>query len=236
MTTLDSLRTDLRAAVVPEKAKYLPTFFKSGPGQYAEGDQFIGVTVPAQRLIVKKYWQDFPLADIKTLLHNPIHEERLTALLIMVRQYQKDPARREALYDLYLANTARVNNWDLVDASAEHIVGPWLKDRDKSILARLAASNLIWDRRIAMLATFHYIKQGQFDWPLRIAGQLCRDPHDLIQKAVGWMLREIGKRDRPAEVAFLARHYRHLPRVTLRYAIEHFDPELRQQYLKGKIL
>jgi 3-methyladenine DNA glycosylase AlkD len=234
-SSLTQLRADLRAAADPAKAAFFPRFFKSGPGQYAEGDQFIGVTVPKQRLIAKRYAPVLPLLDVEALLHSPIHEERLTALLILVLKYQKaDSDEQTAIYDLYLANTAFINNWDLVDSSAAYIVGPYLQDRDKSILLTLAKSELLWDRRIAMLATFHYIKRRQYEWPLRIINLLRDDSHDLIQKAVGWMLREIGKRDRPVLEKFLAGHHRTLPRTTLRYAIEHFDPATRQRYLKGK--
>ncbi len=233
---LDELRRDLRAAVDPAKAKYLPRFFKTGAGQYAEGDQFIGVTVPAQRVIAKKYQPILGLGDLQILLQSPIHEERLTALILLVNKFARATIEDQtAIYDLYLANTAYINNWDLVDASAEFIVGPYLGDRDKTILETLAQSPSLWERRIAILATFHYIKQRNYNWPLRIINLLLADREDLIHKAVGWMLREIGKRDRQVLITFLATHYRTLPRTTLRYAIEHFDTDTRQNYLKGTI-
>jgi 3-methyladenine DNA glycosylase AlkD len=235
-SSLDQLKADLRTAADPEKAAFFPRFFKSGPGQYAEGDQFMGITVPKQRVIAKHYAARLPLPDVETLLHSPLHEERLTALLILVLKYQRAaPDEQTAIYDLYLASTAYVNNWDLVDSSAAYIVGPYLQDRDKSILERLAASSMLWERRIAVLSTFHYIRQGQFDWPLRIIQILRNDHHDLIHKAVGWMLREIGKKDQEVLIDFLANTYHTLPRTTLRYAIERFEPDLRARYLHGEI-
>jgi 3-methyladenine DNA glycosylase AlkD len=236
MTTHDAVTQALRTAANPEKAAFFPRFFKAGPGGYAEGDQFIGVTVPAQRIIAKTYGQAATLADAEFLLHSPIHEERLTALFILVLKFKKGTeSEQAAIHNLYLANTAYVNNWDLVDSSAPYIVGPYLQNRDKTILERLAKSKLLWDRRIAMLATAHYIKQRDYEWPLRIINLLVNDSHDLIHKAVGWMLREIGKRDREVLVKFLAAHYRTMPRTTLRYAIEHFDASTRARYLKGEM-
>jgi len=235
-TPLDQLRADLREAVDPAKAKFLPRFFKTGPGQYAEGDQFLGVTVPAQRRIAKAYQTALTLPDIETLLHSPVHEERLTALFVLVARYAKGtPEDQKAIYDLYLANTAHINNWDLVDSSSEFIVGPYLQGRDKQILLKLARSESLWERRIAMLATFHYIKQRDYEWALKIIDILMPDSQDLIRKAIGWMLREIGKRDRDVLVEYLAAHYRTMPRTALRYAIEHFDVPTRARYLAGEI-
>jgi 3-methyladenine DNA glycosylase AlkD len=234
-TSLVSLRSDTKAISSPERSTASARFFKTGPGQYGAGDTFIGVSVPDQRKIARRY-PNLPLTDIEQLLNSPIHEERLTTLIILVRQFQQsDEATQKTIYDFYLTHTARINNWDLVDSSAEFIVGPWLKHRDKAILQKLAKSDLIWERRIAMLSTFHYIKQGQPDEAFAIATLLLHDPHDLMHKAVGWMLREIGKRcSREIEEAFLVQHYRNMPRTMLRYAIEHFPEERRQQYLKGE--
>lgn len=210
-------------------------FFKTAPGEYGAGDVFVGLRVPELRQLAKRY-QALPLSEIIRLLHSPIHEARLLALFILVQAYRRGtvPIQKQ-IFKQYLQNTSFINNWDLVDASAEHIVGAHLRHRRRSPLRTLAVSGLLWDRRIAIMATFHYIKHGEFAETLRIAEQLLHDPEDLIHKAVGWMLREIGKRDRPAEEAFLKAHYQIMPRTMLRYAIEKFPAKLRRRYLKGKI-
>jgi 3-methyladenine DNA glycosylase AlkD len=218
-----------------ERVKVLQRFFKTAQGEYGEGDVFVGLRVPEIRKLVKEY-QALPFAEIIQLLHSSIHEARLLALLILVRAYkQGDAALQAQIFNLYLQNTRFINNWDLVDASAEYIVGPHLRDRSRSPLHDLATSNLLWDRRISIMATFHYIKFGEFAETLCIAERLLRDHEDLIHKAVGWMLREIGKRDRFTEEAFLKAHYKFMPRTMLRYAIEKFPEKLRQQYLRGEI-
>jgi 3-methyladenine DNA glycosylase AlkD len=218
-----------------ERARVNQRFFKTGKGGYAEGDVFVGLRVPEIRQLAREY-QGLPLAEIIRLLRSSIHEARLLALLILVRAYRGgDAALQRQIFDLYLQNTRFINNWDLVDASAEHIVGPYLRDRRRSPLHALCVSNLLWDRRISIMATFHYIKCGEFAETLRIAKRLLRDPEDLIHKAVGWMLREIGKRDRVTEEAFLKRHYKIMPRTMLRYATEKFSETLRQRYLRGNI-
>jgi 3-methyladenine DNA glycosylase AlkD len=196
----------------------------------------MGVSVPDQRQVARRYLS-LPLSDLEQLLTSSIHEERLTALIILVRQFQRaDELTQEKIYNFYLTHAAHINNWDLVDSSAEFIVGPWLQHRDQSILQTLARSPSLWERRIAMLSTFHYIKQGDPNEAFKIATILLHDPEDLIQKAVGWMLREIGKRcSSEAEEAFLRRHYHTMPRTMLRYAIEHFPDSRRQEYLKGLI-
>lgn len=236
MNQLASLRDDLQKQGSPQKAANSAWFFKTGPGQYGEGDVFIGVTVPDQRKIAKRY-SDLSLSDLDTLLKSGLHEERLTALIILVNQYKKgDKAAQKAIYDFYMQHTKCVNNWDLVDSSACYIVGPWLKDKDKTILYTLARSENLWERRIAILSTFAYIQAGDSNDALKIAEILIQDEHDLIQKAVGWMLREVGKRcSFEAENEFLIRHYKTMPRTCLRYAIERFPEPLRQQYLKGEI-
>jgi 3-methyladenine DNA glycosylase AlkD len=218
----------------PVKAKFFPRFFKTGPGEYGEGDKFAGVTVPVLRKLVREY-QIMPLPEVARLMSAQLHEARLLALLILVRQYEKgDEKQRDAIFRLYLRNKRHVNNWDLVDSSAAQIVGAHLAGRDQSILDDLAHSASVWDRRIAMIATYHFIRKSDFAPSLRIAAILVNDEHDLIHKAVGWMLREVGKRDLPAEEQFLAKHYRKMPRTMLRYAIEKF-PELRRKaYLDGK--
>ncbi|GMX57723.1 MAG TPA: DNA alkylation repair protein [Candidatus Pacearchaeota archaeon] len=236
-TALGNLREDLRQAANPQKAKILQRFFKTGPGEYAEGDIFLGVAVPQTRAIIKKYWREISIKEAEILLHDKIHEERLAALLILVEKFEKgdEPSRKE-IFNLYLANAKFVNNWDLVDLSAPKIVGAYLEDKDKNILLDLAESKNLWERRIAMLATFRFIKNGDAAMALKIAEILINEKEDLIHKAVGWMLREIGKNcGQKIEEDFLRRHYRIMSRTTLRYAIERFDEDTRQTYLTGRI-
>ncbi|TAH34059.1 DNA alkylation repair protein [Candidatus Saccharibacteria bacterium] len=232
---VSTARKALRDAVDPEKAIFLPRFFKAGPGEYAEGDKFLGVTVPQQRAIAKQF-KDLSLADVTELLTSEWHEERLTALFILVGQHKRaDGANKKAIYDLYMAHTKWINNWDLVDSSAGYIVGAYLDGRPEKmkVLTRLAASDLLWERRIAMIATFNYIYQGRADEALIIAEQLLYDKHDLIQKAVGWMLREIAKRvDHSLLAAFLDEHAATMPRTSLRYALEHFSAERKAYYMQ----
>jgi 3-methyladenine DNA glycosylase AlkD len=224
----------LRQLGDPERARLLQRFFKTGPGQYAEGDRFLGLKVPQVRLLLREYRGLTP-TDSLPLLMSPIHEERLFALLALVRCFEKgDVARREQVYTFYLANTERINNWDLVDISAPRIVGGFLLERDRAPLDILAQSANLWERRIAILATFTFISHNQFEEALRIARQLLHDREDLIHKAAGWMLREVGKREMVVEEGFLKEHCRVMPRTMLRYAIEKFPEEKRQMYLKGK--
>ncbi|MEW5930889.1 MAG: DNA alkylation repair protein [Gemmatimonadota bacterium] len=232
--TLDALRSRLRGLADPEDARNLQRFFKTGPGEYGEGDLFLGIRVPVLRRLAKEA-AALPLEDAEELLRSPYHEKRLLALLILVRAHAKgDAALRERIHATYLANTRYVNNWDLVDSSAEHLVGAHLRDGDRGLLDRLAASDSVWERRIAVIATFHFIKRGELADTLRIAGLLLSDRHDLVHKAVGWMLREVGKRDREAEEAFLREHCRTMPRTMLRYAVERFPEPLRLAYLRGE--
>ena len=215
----------------PSRAAAVGRFFKTAPGQYGAGDRFLGISVPVVRKLSASY-QDLSLRELAALLKSPWHEERLLALLILVRQYARaEPGRREAIYRLYVSRTRYINNWDLVDCSAEHIVGAHLRSGPRRPLLRLARSKVLWERRIAIIATFHYIKRGDFTDTLRIARLLRDDPHDLIHKAVGWMLREVGKRDRAVEEQFLQLHGKRMPRTMLRYAIERFPPSLRRRYL-----
>ena len=217
----------------PARAAAVSRFFKTAPGEYGAGDRFLGISVPVLRKLAARH-RAAPLRALSLLLESPWHEERLLALLILVRQYAVgDPARREAIYRLYMRRTARINNWDLVDVSAEHIVGAHLRDGKRSRLLRLAKSRVLWERRIAIMATFHYIKRGEFADTLRIARVLRDDPHDLIHKAVGWMLREVGKRRRAVEERFLRQHATRMPRTMLRYAIERFPQRLRRRYLSA---
>jgi 3-methyladenine DNA glycosylase AlkD len=232
--SLASLRRELRTAANPDQARVAQSFFKTGPGQYGEGDQFLGIRVPVLRTFARKY-EALSLADIEKLLQSRWHEERLVALLLLVRRYERgDDAQRDAVYALYFRRMAFINNWDLVDSSAPHIVGAHLSARDRAPLYTLAQSPSLWERRIAMLATQYYIRHGDFRDALAIAELLLDDPHDLIHKATGWMLREIGNRDRAAEEKFLRKHAARMPRTMLRYAIEKFPEELRRKYMASR--
>lgn len=230
--SLEEIKSDLREKAKPEKVSIYQNFFKTGKGQYGEGDIFIGVTVPDTRSVAKKHLSK-SLQIISDLLQSKIHEERYVALLILVEQYKKFPEKRKEIYEFYMKNTRRVNNWDLVDSSADDIVGPYLEDKDRSILYSLAESDNLWERRISIISTFYYIKKSEFKDTLKISEMLLSDSHDLIHKAVGWMLREIGKKDQEVLEKFLKNHYTNLPRTTLRYAIERFPEEKRKSYLKG---
>ena len=220
----------LNAAAVPGDARELSRFFKTGKGEYGAGDKFIGVRVPAVRAIAKQF-VDLSPADLNDLLDSEFHEHRFAALAILVLQYKRSlPAEHEWFYDFYLAamRRGRINNWDLVDSSAEYIVGAYLVSRPSDILFRLARSGIVWERRIAVLSTFAFIKQGDASTTLELAAILLDDRHDLIQKAVGWMLRETGKRvDRDLLVGFLREHAARMPRVMLAYATEHLSPAER---------
>lgn len=230
-----NLNQVLRNMADPAIAKHAQRFFKTGPGEYSEGDQFLGIRTPVLRKQSKVY-QHIPLEDVLTVLRSPYHEERLCALFILVLKFsQGNDADRAKIYELFLDNRQHVNNWDLVDSSAYQIVGAYLENHDRGILNQLAQSDSLWDRRIAMISTFYFIKHHQFDDALAIATQLLHDHEDLIHKAVGWMLREIGKRDLAVETAFLKLHYQTMPRTMLRYAIEKFPKHERDLYLKGLI-
>jgi 3-methyladenine DNA glycosylase AlkD len=227
----------LRARASAADAVFLQRFFKTGPGQYGESDVFIGVRVPQTRIVCKQF-RALPLVEIQKLLASPVHEHRLAALIIMTLQYPSaNDVGKRALYELYVENLygGNINNWDLVDASAEHIVGPYLANKPKDILYELARSKDVWQRRVAILSTFAYIKQGKSEITLKIAAVLLRDPHDLIQKAVGWMLRELGKRvDEKILTNFLDLHAAEMPRTMLRYAIERLTLKQRLYYMKLK--
>jgi 3-methyladenine DNA glycosylase AlkD len=228
---LTGIREMLQRAADPEKAAILSRFFKTGKGQYGEGDTFLGIMVPRQRKIAKQY-HALPLKDLRDLLADNIHEHRLVALLILIERYRKSNGRgKKEIFDFYIKNSKHVNNWDLVDLSAGNILGDYLMDKDRRLLYRLARSKTVWERRMAIMATFPFIRKEQFGDTLQIAEMLLSDGHDLIHKAVGWMLREIGKRDQDKEETFLEQHYRKMPRTMLRFAIERFDEEKRKAYL-----
>ena len=235
MSRLSDAREELQRYANKEKAKVLRGFFKTGPGEYGEGDVFLGVTVPLTRKVVRQF-QDLPLSNLIKILRSKIHEERLLALLILVDQFNREDSKgKERIFKAYLANTKFINNWDLVDLSAPKIVGGFLIDKDRKVLDRLAKSALLWDRRIAVLATFAFIRQGDFNDLFRITKFLLCDKEDLIHKACGWMLREAGKRDLRAEEDFLRKNCRVMPRMMLRYAIERFSEKKRKLYLKAKL-
>lgn len=226
---------ELKELANPEKAKHSHRFFKSGPGEYAEGDKFLGIKVPDQRKIAKKY-RDLPAEEIEKLLENEWHETRLTAAMLMVYKVEKGAEEElETITKLYLKNIQAFNNWDLVDSSAHHILGRFLEDKERDLLYDLAQSNDLWKKRIAMITCFRFIRNQDFEDALNIAEILVNDEHDLIHKAVGWMLREIGNRDLETEESFLKEHYQTMPRTMLRYAIEKFDESLRLKYLNSEI-
>jgi len=233
--SLKNLREALKQQSDPKQAKILSRFFKTGKGEYGEGDKFLGIKVPVSRQIAKQF-KDLSLKEIQELLYSQIHEERLIALFILTEQYRKgDEEKKKIIFNFYIKNTKRVNNWDLVDLSAERTIGAYLLDRDKQILLDLARSKNLWERRIAVMSTFHFIKNGIYDITLEISDILLGDKHDLIHKAVGWMLREIGKRNLNTEESYLKKHYKIMPRTMLRYAIEKFPEKKRLSYLKGEV-
>ena len=232
---LKKLRRHLKQLGNVEIARHSTRFFKTGKGEYGEGDRFLGIRVPVLRKLVRTY-PELTIVDASKLLKSQFHEERLPALLLLVALYAKsNEEERRSIYHLYLNSTDKINNWDLVDSSAEHIVGAYLCQRSKTPIYELARSPNLWERRIAMMSTYHFIKKNEYKDALRIAEILRNDSQDLIHKAVGWMLREIGKRDVRVEELFLKTHYKHMPRTMLRYAIEKFPEEKRQGYLRGKI-
>lgn len=234
MISINSLRKELKEKYDPERARHSARFFKTGKGEYGEGDVFFGLTVPEQREIAKKYYE-LNIKQLQELMNSEVHEERMIALFILMNKY-KTTNHKKIIFHFYMKNAqaGRINNWDLIDLSAPTIVGTHLLDKDRGILYELAKSNNLWERRIAVLATFMFIKYDQFEDSLKIAKILLDDEHDLIHKAVGWMLREIGKRDLKEEEKFLKKHYEKMPRTMLRYAIEKFDEKKRKAYLEKK--
>ena len=233
--SLTKLKKEILEKSSKEKPKIYAKFFKTGKGEYGEGDIFLGLTVPEQRILAGKY-TNLVLDDVKKLLESKYHEHRLMGLFILVYKYEKSNEKEKAgIKDFYLENKHKGNNWDLVDCIADKILGKHLIDKDKKVLYELAKSESIWDRRIAIISTFEFIKNGKFEDTLKISKILLKDEHDLIHKAVGWMLREIGKRDLETLEKFLKRHYKKMPRTMLRYAIEKFPEIKRKKYLAGKI-
>jgi len=226
------VKKELQRSANPEKAKLLQRFFKTGPGQYGEGDIFIGVTVPILRQVAKKF-RDLAIEKVELLLQSAIHEDRLVALLILIHKYSGVSGKeKEGIVKFYLDNLKQVNNWDLVDLTAPTILGAHLKGSSRKMLYRLAGSDIVWERRAAIVSTLHFIRNNDFEDTLKIAEMLLSDQHDLIHKAVGWMLREVGKRDVAALETFLDKHCGIMPRTTLRYAIERLSDKKKRRYLK----
>lgn len=230
---LNSLRKDISKIANAKRAKVSQRFFKTAKGEYGEGDIFIGITVPDSRKLAKKY-SSLSLKEVNTLLKSKVHEERLIGLLILIQIYNSS-IKKEEIVDFYLNNTSSINNWDLVDLSADKILGDYLFDKNKKELYLLAKSKNLWERRISIVSTYYFIKNGRFQETLDIAEILLKDKEDLIQKATGWMLREIGKRDIQALESFLLKNYKAMPRTMLRYSIERFPEHKRKDYLNGKI-
>jgi 3-methyladenine DNA glycosylase AlkD len=234
MLTAKAARRKLRVLASADVARSAARFFKTGPGQYGAGDTFIGIKVPTLRAVSREF-RALPLAEVEALLRSPIHEERHLALLVLVlHTANADDAQRQAAFDLYLRNTRFVNNWNLVDCSAPQVVGGYLLNRSRKPLLELAKSSSLWERRIAIVATQHFIRHDDLGETLTISEKLLRDQEDLIHKAAGWMLREAGKKNQAVLEGFLDQHATTMPRTMLRYAIERFSPARRQAYLAAK--
>jgi len=232
---LNELRKNIRTLASPEISRTMQWFFKTDKGEYGEGDVFVGLKVPIQRKLARGF-KDLALADLKILLKSPVHEERLISLFILVDKYEKgDDREKEAIFTFYLKNRKGINNWDLVDLSAPKIIGKHLLKKDKSLLFKFVLSKNLWERRIAVLSTYEFIRNNNFAVTLQISEILLHDKHDLIHKAVGWMLREVGKKDLQVEENFLKINYKIMPRTMLRYAIEKFPETKRKKYLQDKI-
>jgi len=234
---LEELKRDLQEHASPEKAELYQRFFKTGKGQYGEGDVFLGLTMPEQRQVAKKY-SNLSLAKIQELLKSKIHEHRMTSLIILVNKYKKASEEDKAnIFNFYLKNTKKINNWDLVDVTCPNIVGEFLyrNKKHRKILYELSRSKNLWEKRIGIISTMYFIKYHEFEDTLAISEILLNDSHDLIHKAVGWMLREIGKKDQAILEDFLKTHYKDIPRTTLRYSIERFEEDKRKKYLMGEI-
>jgi 3-methyladenine DNA glycosylase AlkD len=233
MNSLDSLKKELESLSNPKQAALLQGFFKTGKGEYGEGDIFLGIKVPVQRNACKEYY-GLSFDELQKLLSSKIHEHRMCALFILVAKYEKakDEKTKEKIFNFYLSNTKNINNWDLIDLSAPSIVGNYLLNKDRKILYKLAKSESLWEKRIAMLSTFEFIAHGETEDTFKIAEILLNDKHDLIHKAVGWMLREAGKRvSEEQEKEFLEKHYKNMPRTMLRYAVERLSEKDRKRFM-----
>lgn len=237
MMTADEVKKMLQKYAEAERAAFMPGFFKATPGGYGEGDLFLGVRVPMQRKVAAIVWKDISRQELVTLLRNTYHECRLTALFILIRQFEKtnDADKKQSLVDCYISNLDYVNNWDLVDSSAYQILGVHLFRRERSMLYKLADSGHLWRQRISVVSTWHFIRMGEFDDTLRLSIMFLEHPHDLMHKACGWMIREIGKRDFEVAYNFLIENYLKMPRTMLRYAIEKFPESMRKDFLQGRL-
>lgn len=235
---LKKIKEEVKSLSSPQKIKIFERFFKTGKGGYAEGDKFAGLTVPESKMIAKKYSKILNLEDLTELLKSKIHEERIIAIILLKEKYKKGEEKiKEEIFNIYIGSTKHINNWDIVDISAEHIVGDFLENKKKDLLYDFSKSESLWERRISIMSTFGYIKKGKPELTLELAEMLLEDKHDLIHKAVGWMLRETGKRcSQELLEEFLKKHYKRIPRTALRYAIEKFPEELRKKYLKGDFI
>lgn len=232
------IKESLAILAIPEKAVFLPRFFKTGKGEYGEGDQFIGVIVPDQRKVAKEYFSKITLKELSELLSSEIHEHRLTALLMLISKFEKakEQTVKDEIVKFYLNHLQFINNWDLVDTSCYKILGRYaFENQKKNLLKDLADSDQMWHKRIAVVGTMHYIKKGSFDLTKEFVTQNLHHPHDLMHKANGWLLREMGNKNESELITYLNQHYKEMPRTCLRYAIEKLDEELRQDYLKGRI-
>ena len=231
---MNRLLTQIQSHADPSQVPGLSRFFKTGPGQYGEGDKFLGIKVPVTREVVRQCWRETSMQDLEECIASEYHEVRLAALLALVELFKHNKKQQKEYIDFYLAHTDRINNWDLVDLSCYPLLGVWLLDKDRQLLYELARNGkTVWEQRIGMVSTMTFIRHGQLEDTFAIADILLHHPHDLIHKAVGWLLREAGKRDKPALEAWLAPRFRSMPRTMLRYAIEKFPEPERQQYLRG---
>lgn len=238
MKTINQIKSALKFLSIKEKKEFYPRFFKAGPGEYAEGDEFIGVTVPDQRKIAKEFWNKIPLEELGELLSSKIHEHRHCALLMLVAKYEKSKSEKEKweIVDFYLKNLEHINNWDLVDNSCYKILGRHcFENQDDNILKKLSGSENMWHKRMAVVSTMYHVKKGDFNLVKELALNNLYHSHDLMHKANGWLLREMGNKNEGELLNFLNEHYHKMPRTTLRYAIEKLDEEIRQDYLKGRI-
>lgn len=235
---LKEIKESLAVLSIPEKAAFFPKFFKTGKGEYGEGDLFLGVKVPDQRAVAKEYYAKISLEELSELLSSPYHEHRLTALIMLISKFEKtkDLSVKEEIIDFYLKHLDFINNWDLVDTSCYKILGRYAFENQKENLLRaLADSDQMWHKRIAVVGTMHYIKKGSFELTKEFVTQNIYHPHDLMHKANGWLLREMGNKNEAELISYLNQYYKEMPRTCLRYAIEKLDEELRQDYLKGRI-
>lgn len=238
MTIVHDIQQALRDLVIPEKAEFLPKFFKTGKGEYGEGDIFLGVKVPDQRAVAKEFYSKISLKELSELISSPIHEERLTALFILVTKYEKTKIASEKaeIVDFYLNHLQYVNNWDLVDSSCYKILGRHAFENEQDdLLRKLSHSEEMWHKRIAVVGTMHFVKKGQFELTKEFVTTNLQHTHDLMHKANGWLLREMGEKNEDELISYLNLHYKNMPRTSLRYAIEKLDEDVRQDYLKGKI-